>query len=189
MYEGSTAPGFGPDPPTNRKKWGYSDSKGQIVIPAKFDEARPFAEDLAAVAIKQEDKDDDPLSLFLGGTEKWGFINVSGDFVISPQYFNVGDFSEGLASVAVKQQMIPSAAEDVWGFVDKTGAMRIKPQYYSTEKFVNGQCWVSIGVLRAVGRHGSVIKVSFLGKHGYIDKTGRFTKTSAKARYAHLNDD
>lgn len=72
-----------PDSSDDKYKWGYINTKGDVVIPFGFDHARPFSEGLAPVAIKK---------LF-------GYINKDGRLVISPHYTVAGAFSGGLAAV------------------------------------------------------------------------------------------
>ena len=51
-------------------KWGYSDDRGNIVIPTQFDEACPFSEGLARVTRDQ----------------KSGYINPAGNEIINLKY-------------------------------------------------------------------------------------------------------
>lgn len=55
------------------KKWGYKDENGNIVIPAKYDEAWSFSEGLAHVKING----------------KWGFIDKTDKLVIPAKYDKV----------------------------------------------------------------------------------------------------
>jgi hypothetical protein len=118
---------------------------------------------------------------------KWGYADQTGELIIQPQFDEAEPFSKGLARVKVGSNYVlgssfPSGGK--WGFINEEGVMVIKPQFYSAENFVNGRAYVSIGELRIIGGRGSVVKVKFYGKHGYIDKSGKFTKTSAKERFA-----
>ena len=65
-------------------KWGYIDTKDDLVINTQFDHASDFSIGLALVAI---------------GENIWGYIDINGKFVINPQ-FNAGSpFVNGLAEV------------------------------------------------------------------------------------------
>lgn len=64
-------------------KLGFIDRQGKIAVPCRYDDALPFQEGLAPVAI--------------GG--KWGFINTSGTVVIPLQFDMTLPFHEGLAPV------------------------------------------------------------------------------------------
>ncbi|MDL2224396.1 WG repeat-containing protein [Bacteroidales bacterium OttesenSCG-928-M06] len=98
-------------PNENKKgKWGYVNEKGKAVIKYKYDEAREFSEDLAAVKLKG-------LS---------GFIDKSGKVIIPFMYDEINDFSEGLAKVKKNYK---------FGFVDKTGKEIIPVIYDEIESF------------------------------------------------------
>jgi hypothetical protein len=124
---------------------------------------------------------------------KWGYADQTGKLVIQPQFDEAEPFSEGLARVKAGGSYVrgsdvlgaPFVDGGRWGFINEEGVMVIKPRFYSAENFVNGRAYVSIGELRVIGRRGSAVKMRFYGKHGYIDKSGKFTKTSAKERFAH----
>ena len=59
-----------PTPHSIEGKWGYLDSEGNLVISPKFDEACPFSEGLARVAVNR----------------KSGYINPSGQLVVPLRY-------------------------------------------------------------------------------------------------------
>jgi hypothetical protein len=66
-------------------KYGYINTKGDVVIEPKYDNAGDFAEGLAPVL----------------SNRKWGFINTKGEYVIKAAYQGAGPFSEGLACVHI----------------------------------------------------------------------------------------
>lgn len=59
-------------------KWCFIDAEGKLVSDQKYDDARSYANGLAAVCIDG----------------KWGFIDESGSIAIEPQFFNAKDFNE-----------------------------------------------------------------------------------------------
>lgn len=83
------------------KKHGYTNSVGDTVIEAQFDDANDFSEGLGAVEIDG----------------KYGFIDKTGKIVIAAKYETVCDFSEGFAYV--------DDGEEEIGFIDKTGKLVI----------------------------------------------------------------
>jgi hypothetical protein len=97
----------------DKKATGYINTKGEIVIEAKYEGAMPFSEGLAAVLISR----------------KWGFIDKRGKIIIPPQYDFIQSFSEGLAPVEVASK---------WGYIDQKGNMVIKPAYGFMEGFSDG---------------------------------------------------
>lgn len=65
-------------------KYGFSDTTGNIIIPAQFVEAKDFSDGRAAVSKN-------------GVT--WGFIDRTGKMVIPDNYIEVHPFAEELAKV------------------------------------------------------------------------------------------
>ncbi len=88
-----------------------------FVIPAAFEDARPFFNGLAAVK-----KDG-----------RWGYIDQNGDVSIDFQYFDAGDFTDSVAFVfngEVAEQYFPAVGEEpevrivtrgYWGLIDVNG--------------------------------------------------------------------
>lgn len=64
-------------------KWGFVDTKGQLMIPCKYEEARSFSGHLAAVR----------------QGEYWGYISVNDQMVIEPQFLDARYFVNGAAAV------------------------------------------------------------------------------------------
>ena len=85
-----------------RGKWGYVDSKGTMLIKAKYDMAEEFAADGLAKVKKDG---------------KWGFINKAGKEVIRLRYDEVGYFSDGLSYVK---------NEGKWGIINREGKVLVK---------------------------------------------------------------
>jgi hypothetical protein len=100
-------------------KWGFVDDSGATVIPFKYDYARNFSEELAAVELNS----------------KYGFIDKTGREVIPLKYNFAGDLSEGLAAVKLN---------DKWGYVDKTGATVIPIKYDNAKSFSEGLARVEL---------------------------------------------
>jgi len=112
--------------PIIRGFWGFVDTTGKKVIPAKYSEAENFSEGLAAVNVD---------SVFV---PKWGFIDRTGKMIIKPQFTGVMPFRDGLAEINVgyevrSQQTGPGDFAVVMelgkpGYVDATGRIVWKPQ-------------------------------------------------------------
>jgi hypothetical protein len=125
-------------------KWGYIDSKGKFVIPARFKEASSFSEGLASI----EDWDENRCSYI----DKTGEAQIQLDFCI----FGT-DFTEGLALVRIY-----GLNSSLHGFLDKRGRYGIDPVFKAGTKhyarpFQEGLAAISIN-----------------GKYGFIDKSGKF---------------
>jgi ankyrin repeat protein len=126
-----------------RKKWGYINKKGKIVIKPQFRYAGSFFEGLAQAKTMDE---------------KYGFIDKTGKFVIKPQFSSASDFSEGLAPVGLPKEKITTGK---YGYIDKTGKFVIKPRFWTAGTFKEGMAYVEMGE-RAKKK-----------KWGYVDRTGK----------------
>ena len=163
-------------PVKSGEKWGYVDTRGKMVIPAQFQEAELFSEDLALVGVKKD------------STIWYGYINKKGEFAIECSYKDATCFSEGIAwvvkpkgcPIAIDQNgkeifsmkdaefvtpfsdglaafaQINSKGDLKWGFCDKKGNPVINPTFESVQ-------WFSDGL--------AIVKDTN-DKWGYIDKKG-----------------
>ena len=77
-------------------KYGFIDTKGNMVIPAIYDDAGYFSDGLAYVKVN----------------DKFGFIDTKGNMVIPAIYDYADDFFEGLTYVKVNDER---------GYIDKRG--------------------------------------------------------------------
>lgn len=80
-------------------KYGYINTRGELVIPAQFELTFNFSEGLA----------------FVQKNGKYGFVDQTGRLVIEPQFYFAKDFHNGLAKVGF--------ATDRWGYTDKRGQL------------------------------------------------------------------
>ena len=113
-----------------KKRWGYIDAGGKIIIPARFREALPFSEGLAAVDIPTE------------GNNKglWGFIDKTGKTVIPPTYSAAPSrFGNGLCAVKVFNEEFRYGA---YYYIDRTGEQKSGPYTVATP-FTDGYAMVS----------------------------------------------
>lgn len=157
-------------------KFGFVNRKGQVVIPAKYQEVGNFSEGLARFMIIDEDYN-----------SKWGFLNSKGDVVIDAVFEEAGDFRSGLAPVLLK------VGNDIqrWGYINKTGKIVIQPLFSGAEEFSERYAavceYVKWGYINTSGalvipyqfqEAGHYVngwaKVKKDGKVGYINKAGRF---------------
>jgi hypothetical protein len=152
--------------PNTYGRWGFIDEAGNVVIEARFNNAKPFSEGLAAVIIREKEDSGDKVGyidktgriviqpqFYIGGGEsdfsfsqglaavpaqngKWGYINKAGKFVIAPQFAHAFPFSEGRAMVGVAE---PDYSIDYkWGYIDTGGRWITKPSFNSAGKFSEG---------------------------------------------------
>ncbi|MCL4794608.1 MAG: WG repeat-containing protein [Bryobacteraceae bacterium] len=110
-----------------RPRWGYIGEDGELVIPARYAEARPFIEGFAAV------RDE---------TGRYGYLNRDGGWAIPPGWFEqASDFQEGRALVKVNGR---------FGYLDGGGALAIPPRYLRASDFSEGLA--AVGLARPVSR-------------------------------------
>jgi len=154
-------------------KAGFVDQKGEYVIEAKFDVARPFVDGYAVVSLNNQQGYIDLKGEFIIEPQFYranyfqnglarviikdaetrrkteGYINNKGEFVVQPtiKMGNARDFSEGLAAVSIDGQK--------WGFINTDGKMVIAAEYEKAASFSEG-----------------LAKVRIDGKYGFIDKSG-----------------
>ena len=69
-------------------KYGYINKKGDVAISPEYEEARPFAEQYAAVS--QDGK-------------TWGYIKEDGSFFVKPQFDVLSDFRNGRGAAMIQQ--------------------------------------------------------------------------------------
>ena len=101
--------------------WGFINEKGELVIEARYDDAGPFSQGLAAV-----NKDG-----------KWGYINQKGEMVIDPVYKSAWAFHEGYARV------LPFDGPDQ--FIDSKGKAIPAENWTAADDFSNGMARVKVG--------------------------------------------
>ncbi len=99
------------------KKFGFANTKGEIVIPIIYDGANWFSEGLAPVL-----KDG-----------KWGFINTKGETVIDFKFTGVMmPFEDGYAAYGKRNSSsLGHYTSDLWGLIDKKGNVVIQNKYSS----------------------------------------------------------
>jgi hypothetical protein len=158
---------------SRREKCGYVDRSGEFVIEPRFEDAAPFSEGLARVAVVEDDE------------EKLAFIDRRGRYAIPPRFNtdydflrNSTNFSEGLASLSEGpnpavieagkfvyvdkkgdivlptnffyagpfregRAVVYDAERDKWGFIDKSGEAVIPVQYDLASDFSDGLACVT----------------------------------------------
>ncbi len=119
-------------PVKKKNKYGYIDSTGRMIIPAKFYAAQPFSEGLAAVR----------------ENSYYGYINSNGGYEIAPQYDYAESFSCGIARVYKNGKSV---------FVDKTNKIRFNVPDAIThmEQFA-----YSFAVVRGANKFAGVMNVN-----------------------------
>lgn len=157
---------FGQYDNNDNEVYGFIDTTGKVVIPAKYDTVGDFKDGIATVMINEKwgliDKTGkeiikpqfegisgvfgDGLMWFLSN-DKYGFIDITGKTVIPAQFDDTYNFGNGLAPVAVKGK---------YYFIDTTGKKAFEAEYDGAYNFSEGLAPVMKGRLM-----------------GYIDTTGK----------------
>lgn len=116
----------------NNDKFGFIDEKGNLIIPAIFDDADDFYNGLAPVK-----KDD-----------KWGFIDTSGNVVINFQFDEPNSFFDGIA--VAKQN-------GKYGYIDMKGNWIVQPKFSKVGSATDGylECFMNgkAGMLDYLGNN------------------------------------
>jgi hypothetical protein len=146
------------------EKYGFIDRNGQFIIEPMYDEAAPFSEGLARVAVVED------------GEQKLAFIDRAGRFAIRPRFNtdydflrNSTNFSEGLASLS--EGLRPSVTEaERFVYIDKNGEIVLPTQFFYAGPFHEGR---------------AIVYDATMNKWGYIDRKG---KTAIPLQYDSVSD-
>lgn len=152
-------------------RWGFMDTDGEVVIPARFALAGTFSQGRASVQLAGRPGRDGN-----AGGPKWGYLDRAGELVIPASFDDARRFSEGLAAVALDGR---------WGCTDRAGAMVVEPAYVEIRPFNNGLARVAVVDKVAdpdASRPGVVVRDRWWRsdgegnfvrrRYGFIDRTG-----------------
>ncbi len=114
-------------------KFGFINTKGELVIDYRFDRAEPFAEGMAAACV--------------GG--KCGYINGDGSWAIEPMFDHTESFSDGLAVIARKDGTLLKS----FGYIDRKGRLVVPQQFSNSRPFSEGLAAIAID-----GKYGYIDK-------------------------------
>jgi len=133
-------------------KWGYIDPGGKIILPFQYDEAAPFEDGIACVAIGEKklviDTSGKELcdvstydSVENGGNKTiivkkdglFGVISASGSVRVEPVWESLTSAAEGYHVVSQNGK---------YGYISKNGKVMIKPQYAYAHPFSDDAAYV-----------------------------------------------
>ncbi|NBC19169.1 MAG: hypothetical protein GVY18_17840 [Bacteroidetes bacterium] len=92
-------------------QFGFFDSTGTIVIPARYDYVRPFSDGRAAFCAGCAPQKDGEHTTYAGG--QWGYLDAAGAVVVAPQFDAAQPYADGTARVRRDGQ---------WLRIDMSGA-------------------------------------------------------------------
>lgn len=146
-------------------RWGFIDTTGQFLLPARYEAARDFSEQLAAVRIDS----------------KWGAITHTGRFAVKPSFDLLTSFKYGMAVATVGSQtgvvsrtgafvlepkyqmatilspsLIAVKTNDLWGLVAPDGTWIVQPVFQSIFAPVNGKLTVTVTAFNRAIRYGLI---------------------------------
>ncbi len=162
------------------ERYGFIDTRGNMVIPPICLDAYPFSQGLAAVEL-------------LPG--KWGYLNQKGDLVVPPQYDLAQDMEAGYAVVALEgryglidtqgQVVIPLAYTEIGG---GKGVYPVsqgdKFAYYSVTNGLLGDYVYDTAGYFSEGF--SLVEVQ--GKWGYVNSVGQLRLPTLYSQAFHFQD-
>jgi len=145
-------------------KWGYVNKKGEFVIPAKYDDAAPFSEGFAFVAMNG----------------RVGIINTKGKMIGAPIYdyyvkptsnaVNIFADTDNMKKYRFSGGVSPVCLNGLWGVVNTRGAYIVKPNCADIHPYYEGLAMFKDNT----------------GKRGYFDAAGKVAFTVESS--VNLND-
>ena len=173
-------------------KWGYMNSKKEVVIDCKFDKAEDFNDGFAIVERRVTDEGEYSTRTLIG------FIDEKGMMLMDINYYRALPFSDDIALVM---------KDDKYGYIDKTGKEIIPLQYEDAAMFSEGLAAVKVnGKNGFINKQGKMVITPVFerachvsqfsdglapvytttndGPAGYIDSTGQMV---IPARYAFVD--
>jgi WG containing repeat len=192
-------------------KYGYIERNGNIVIPARFEQARDFSEGLASVKIG----------------DKYGCIDASGKIVIPPRFDFIDEFKNGLARITLdrlengkidktgKIVTAPSSPKSTslsddeppqredngltligesgkYGYQDNSGKIVIPAQFdFAADSFVEDMAWVEvkdrIGYINKQGKTIVSPQFDYLGGDGTGNFDGGWARVCSNRKCGYID--
>lgn len=160
--------------------YGYVNTKGEIVIPNKYEDIRDFSEGLAAVMLNGKwgfiDKDgnikvdfkfsNEPKSFsngrtFVLGTDfKFGIIDTEGKVIVDPKYKQVFPFNEGLAVVSEMDKSF----QETFFIIDLNGKVVKEFKKAGNDKF---------SLISGFSEGLAIINKGYGQERGFVDNKGK----------------
>ncbi|OXM85557.1 WG repeat-containing protein [Paenibacillus rigui] len=171
---------------SNDVKWGFINSRGQMVLPPQYEYAYGFQDNGMAVVQVHG---------------RYGLIDAKGNFVVQPIYDSISSFSEGRAVVIDSQgfklmdesgrivtrkpyayistltngramfYVMPEGGTSLYGYLDNQGNEVIPPQYLEATDFKQNKAVVKVkdgeyGLIGLNGRRLATYPLAYVGPLG-----------------------
>lgn len=142
-------------------KWGYADGDGNIVIEARFSEAKPFGQGLAIVGVGGREGASGGCVIKVDGA-RYGLIDRSGRYVIEPQFKRLEWYTGDLLNFERDNES---------GVMTTEGEIRsILPNCADTINCYDGMACVAWG---EIDEGDPLARYGYGRKYGYLDANGR----------------
>lgn len=146
-------------------RWGFMDLEGRLRISNRYENARSFSDQMAAVQLRG----------------RWAFIDKEETLRVQPYYDAVEEFKNGLSIVSF---------HDNYGLIDKTGQEVIEVKWKNIERLSTGNYAITdkegkVGLVNEKGSfllrpafdaildHNGRVIVSQNGRYGLLDYSGK----------------
>ncbi|MDB5272383.1 MAG: repeat-containing protein [Chitinophagaceae bacterium] len=118
--------------PAGSKTWGYANSKGELIIPAKYEKCYKFSSEGLAPIYDVEKK-------------QFYFINPKGETlpVEISNFRLIEGFGFGAELVGYSDGLVPVKIGEKWGYLNTQGKLSIPAKYERVTEFNNGYANVS----------------------------------------------
>jgi hypothetical protein len=150
-------------------KWGYINTEGKLIIPAKYKKLTHFKNDRAFVM-------DEEKNIYL--------INPQGEEIDLNELKldNFKEFSKGLARVVVNGK---------WGFINTEGKMAIEAKYEKVGNFQNGLAWVRLGKGKTgyINKQGEIVVDPVYDAVKDFDPASGLALVKAKKEWFYIDKD
>ncbi len=160
-------------------KFGAKDSKGKILIPAKFDRPVVF-DDACEFSINETEGNYvildtaghvyNDVTVGSGRAHKFssaaGLVDVGGHWIVPPHVDEIGEFRSGLAPFRINQK---------WGIMNRQGQVLVKPTYDGLKSFSND----GLAAVQIKDKWGFVNRLGELTISPRFSKTGGFSEGRA----------
>lgn len=121
-------------------RWGFIDTKGEMVIPARFGFVSDFKNGVARIQSKGY----------------WGAIDKSGKTIIPLKWSGIGTF---IKTEKDNEELAPVSSGGLWGYINKDGEIVIKPQFLNATNFYKGLATVILNKNRCaiINTNGEIL--------------------------------
>jgi hypothetical protein len=140
---------------------------GKVITALKYDEVRPFKDNLAVVST----------------ADKWGVIDNNGIEIVAPKYNSIKDYNEGRAVVVMDKkygiinkkgtEIVPCTYEYISTYVNGLATARLSGKYGFLNIQGNPICPLKYDDVDVLYDESKLLRVELSNKYGYLDRSGK----------------